>query len=159
MEIAGFFGKYYFLSNFYPFPIYLEGYWWPTNEHYFQWCKAAPDEQEYWAEQILKKPEPKWAKHIGCWKMPKPVDWEYRKLDVMYKGLTIKFQDDYLERLLLDTYPKILVEENSWKDIYWGRCNGIGDNHLGILLMKVRDYIMSYREDFYLYPEWESFQQ
>lgn len=32
-----------------------------------------------------------------------------------------------------------IIEVNNWGDTYWGVCNGIGDNHLGKILMKIRD--------------------
>ena len=31
-----------------------------------------------------------------------------------------------------------LVEGNTWNDTYWGVCNGVGHNHLGKILMQVR---------------------
>jgi predicted NAD-dependent protein-ADP-ribosyltransferase YbiA (DUF1768 family) len=34
-----------------------------------------------------------------------------------------------------------LIEGNWWGDTYWGVCNGVGENHLGKLLMKIRDYL------------------
>lgn len=34
-----------------------------------------------------------------------------------------------------------IVEENTWGDTYWGVCNGVGKNHLGKILMKVRDEV------------------
>ena len=39
---------------------------------------------------------------------------------------------------------KELIEGNNWHDVFWGkcscpRCNGGGQNHLGKILMKVRE--------------------
>ena len=34
-----------------------------------------------------------------------------------------------------------LIEGNVWNDTFWGVCNGKGHNHLGKILMKVRDEI------------------
>lgn len=137
MEIAGFFGEYRFLSNFYHFPVYLDGYWWPTNEHYFQWKKADILER-YWAKEILSKPDPKWAKHIG-WKIQVRKDWDDYRLEVMENVVWHKFAQYPLTTKLLDTYPFILVEENNWNDTYWGRCRGRGTNHLGRILMYTRE--------------------
>jgi N-glycosidase YbiA len=40
---------------------------------------------------------------------------------------------------LLDTGDAELVEVNHWRDFWWGVCNGVGANHLGRLLMTIRN--------------------
>ena len=45
--------------------------------------------------------------------------------------------------MLLATGEEYLVEGNTWGDKYWGVCGGIGLNHLGKLLMQVRDELES----------------
>lgn len=139
--IAGFFGPYRFLSNFYAAPQYTDGVWWPTNEHYFQFRKATTD-LEYWKTEILKKENASWAKHIGCYKMPIPSNWADIKDDCMIEGLYSKFKIPRLRQLLLDTDPLTLIEENNWNDTYWGVCRGVGLNRLGELLMEVRATIL-----------------
>lgn len=39
-----------------------------------------------------------------------------------------------------------LIEGNYWHDTYWGVCEGVGENHLGKLLMEIRNelYIGKY---------------
>lgn len=32
-----------------------------------------------------------------------------------------------------------LVEGNNWNDTYWGVCKGVGENHLGKILIRIRD--------------------
>lgn len=46
---------------------------------------------------------------------------------------------------LLDTGNKTLKEGNYWKDLYWGvdLRTGEGENHLGKILMQLRDYFRS----------------
>ena len=44
-----------------------------------------------------------------------------------------------LKNLLLTTNDTELVEANTWGDTFWGRCNGVGKNHLGLILMKIRE--------------------
>ena len=39
----------------------------------------------------------------------------------------------------MQTEDAELVEDNWWGDKFWGVCNGEGENHLGKLLMKIRD--------------------
>lgn len=31
------------------------------------------------------------------------------------------------------------MEENNWGDKFWGTVNGVGENHLGKILMRIRD--------------------
>lgn len=143
-DIIGFFGPFRFLSNFYHSPIAIDGYIWPTVEHYFQWCKADTD-QDYWAELILKRDKPSWAKHIGRWKIPLRSDWEEIKDDVMHCAIHFKFQNCDLADRLIATAPGRLVEENNWGDQYWGRCNGVGRNQLGLTLMWKRDQLIRCR--------------
>ena len=52
--------------------------------------------------------------------------------------LRIKFADPGLAKLLAETGEQELVEYNPWHDTYWGVCDGVGQNKLGKLLMKVR---------------------
>jgi len=33
----------------------------------------------------------------------------------------------------------LIEEKNSWGDTFWGTCEGVGQNHLGRLLMKTRE--------------------
>ena len=44
-----------------------------------------------------------------------------------------------LQKQLLATGDQHLEETNKWGDTFWGVCNGVGSNHLGKILMKVRD--------------------
>lgn len=64
-------------------------------------------------------------------------DWESIKLREMERLLRIKFSGSKLMTQLKGIAEDI-VEDNSWRDTYWGKCNGVGSNHLGLLLMKVR---------------------
>jgi ribA/ribD-fused uncharacterized protein len=66
-------------------------------------------------------------------------DWEEVKEEIMEYVIRAKFSDPELQDLLLETGQQELVEGNWWKDTYWGVCNGIGQNKLGKILMKIRD--------------------
>ncbi|MCY8564311.1 NADAR family protein [Bacillus sonorensis] len=48
-------------------------------------------------------------------------------------------QNDHLINKLLQTGESILIEGNTWGDKIWGVCNGVGENKLGKILMKVRN--------------------
>lgn len=79
-------------------------------------------------------------------------DWNDIKLDVMYKVVKNKFtQNPTLTKLLVDTNDKVIIEGNTWGDIYWGMCKGEGENHLGKILMKVREEIkLSHHRDVFV---------
>lgn len=65
-------------------------------------------------------------------------NWDKERLNVMYRLLKQKFSNpELLSKLLYITGE--IVEDNTWGDTFWGKCNGEGENHLGIMLMKIRD--------------------
>ena len=136
--INRFIDEYEFLSNFYPSPIYDDtGKEYPTVEHYFQAMKTFnPQEREL----IRLAKSPGKAKRIGRLVQLRE-DWEDRKLDIMEKALIQKFQIPKLREKLLATENEELVEGNFWNDTYWGVCKGEGENHLGKLLMNIREKI------------------
>jgi len=70
-------------------------------------------------------------------------DWEQVKLEIMYKALEAKFtQNPKLKKLLLSTGDAKLIENNP-KDDFWGiGVDKTGENHLGKLLMKLRDTLL-----------------
>ena len=133
--ILVFSNKYFFLSNFY----YFNG---STVEHKFQAEKF--DDQEL-VQKILNAKSPQKAKQLGKSQGLKS-NWDQIKIEVMYKLLLEKFAWPELQKQLLDTKKVLLVEGNYWHDNFWGSCNCHdckrikGENHLGILLMKVREF-------------------
>ena len=131
-------GQYDFLSNFYPSTFEWHGRIYPTVEHFFQAAKAETQE-DY--EMVMREPGPGGAKHAGR-NVKLRADWEQIKDKVMYTALKEKFtQNPELKEKLLATGNEKLVEGNTWGDRYWGVCGGTGKNHLGLLLMKIREEI------------------
>jgi predicted NAD-dependent protein-ADP-ribosyltransferase YbiA (DUF1768 family) len=59
----------------------------------------------------------------------------------MYRILRVKFGKELYRSKLIATGTNYLEETNYWHDDYWGVYNGKGENHLGRLLMVVRDEI------------------
>lgn len=134
--INGFFGPYRFLSNFYERPIIVNGITFRSAENAFQSFKIIASNSD--RASLFASCSPKEAKHLGK-KVTLRVDWEDIKLDVMYLIVRIKFMNDiFLSQKLIDTGNKELIEGNTWGDTIWGQCNGIGENHLGKILMRVR---------------------
>jgi len=65
-------------------------------------------------------------------------DWSTVKINAMKFALSIKFKEPWLIEKLIETGDEHLEEVNFWNDTFWGTCNGVGDNHLGYLLMEQR---------------------
>ena len=133
-DIKGFSGAYRFLSNFYPAKVVFEGIEYPTSEHAFQAAKTL-DVAQRRAIATLTASE---AKRVGR-KLYLREDWEQIKLVTMELILLDKFSRQPLKRQLIATGDAFLEETNTWGDIIWGVCRGVGSNHLGKLLMKVRE--------------------
>lgn len=133
--VGPFNGEHRFLSNFWPARVVLDGLEYPTTEHAYQAAKTMDHGRR---RMIRSLPTPGHAKRQGRNLTLRP-DWERVKLSVMEDLLRQKFAKEPLRSQLLATYPWDLVEFNTWGDTFWGVCNGKGTNHLGRLLMKVRD--------------------
>jgi predicted NAD-dependent protein-ADP-ribosyltransferase YbiA (DUF1768 family) len=54
------------------------------------------------------------------------------------RGLTAKFTIPEMKDKLMATGDAYLEETNTWDDVYWGVCNGVGKNMLGRMLMYIR---------------------
>lgn len=138
--INSFRDEYFFLSNFYPVEIKLDGIVYPNAETAFQAQKTL-DVEERRKFSMLK--EPVQAKRLGR-KVKLRDDWEEVKLDIMTEVVSQKFlQHPHLIEMLLQTGDEELVEGNKWGDRFWGVCKGKGENHLGKILMKIRDVYKS----------------
>lgn len=133
-QITAFKGQWEALSNFYYCPILWNGYSWPTAEHIYQASKTL---DPVWYRKIRLASTPGKAKHLGrlC---PISPDWEIVKLSVMEHILRQKFKNAVPAGVLGRTGNAELIEGNTWGDTYWGVCNGVGENHLGKLLMRIR---------------------
>jgi ribA/ribD-fused uncharacterized protein len=132
--IGPFSGTFRFLSNFFPSPVEFEGLTYPTVEHAFQAAKTLNRAER---ERMRQLASPGEAKRAGRRLTLRP-DWEEIKLALMEQLVRQKFADAALRARLLKTWPRPLVEENTWGDQFWGRCRGVGENHLGCILMRIR---------------------
>ena len=134
-SITSFEPPFSFLSNFYPALVQFEGKIYPTVEHAYQ---AAKTYSHSYRASIQTAQTAGEAKKRGR-EAPMWRDWPERKLRVMENLLWQKFLKPDLMVMLKTTGDRELIEGNYWNDTYWGQCPvGIGDNHLGRLLMKIR---------------------
>lgn len=132
--ISRFDGQYSCLSNFYPSPIQIEERLYATVEHAFQAMKTLDENDK---DSICAAATPGIAKRMGR-KVKLRSDWEDIKLEVMKNLLFSKFGDPVLLEKLKLTGNANLIEGNTWGDRFWGVCDGVGENHLGKLLMQIR---------------------
>jgi len=135
--ITRFDGRYRWLSNFWACFVTFDGREYQSTEAAYQAAKTidlslrAPFES-YFASK---------AKEEGG-KLPLRADWEDVKLGIMEDLNRQKFANNAeLRARLLDTGDADLVETNTWGDTFWGRDHntGEGENHLGRILMRIRD--------------------
>ena len=130
--------EYWVLSNMYPCSIWYEGaldgkYIFRSVETIFQMMKCDDDNEKKGFELLNGFEAKKRGRRVKL-----RDDWNEIKLDVMRDILEVKFSIPDLRNKLIRVNDEI-VEDNNWGDRYWGRCNGIGKNMLGKLLMEIRD--------------------
>ncbi len=142
MIIDSFEGKYRFLSNFYPVTLNFGGISFPTAEHAYQAAKST-DLNDWIAISHIVSPGK--AKRAGQ-KLKLRPDWRFFRLHIMEEIVRRKFMNKKLRNLLISTDDAELIEGNNWDDTFWGVCDGIGENHLGKILMKIRKEILHLTE-------------
>lgn len=140
MAVKSFDGQYRFLSNFYPCRIEYEGLVYQSTEAAFQASKTLLiTERERFTHLGASA-----AKRLGK-RVKLRSDWDSVRLQVMEDLLRKKFTESLaLKAQLLGTGDEELIEFNTWHDCHWGHCtcndckDKIKENHLGTLLMKIR---------------------
>lgn len=136
--IKSFTGQHAFLSNFSPCSIEYEGTIFPSTEHLFQSLKILDPNLRLRISRILT---PGQAKKFSRTIELRP-NWNKIRVSIMRDVVYQKFQQNLvIRKMLLDTGDKELVEGNDWHDKFWGVDNQTneGDNHLGNILMEIRD--------------------
>ncbi len=141
-KIAEFRGEYRFLSNFWPAEVWFEGRRYPSAEHAYQAAKSLDDADRARIAALYTASE---AKTAGRALKLRP-DWDTAKFEVMEACVRDKFtRNAELRAKLLATADAYLEEGNDWGDRVWGVSGGVGENRLGLILMKVRDEIRAAR--------------
>jgi len=137
--ITRFRGPFKFLSNLYPTLITYKGNTYCCLEAAYQAQKSLdPAIQERFANIRL----PYKARGMGQRIKTIRPDWFDIRISIMEELLYIKFSHPQLKEWLQCTGQSKIVECNTWGDTFWGIYNGVGENHLGTLLMKVRDTLL-----------------
>lgn len=128
--------EYAFLSNMFPSTITLNGLTFSCAESAFQAykCTAHDDVLRLQAMNGVN------AKSFGR-TVKMRSDWNTFRLTAMYHVLKAKFiqHPELLAKLKAISTP--IVEDNTWHDTYWGVCNNVGQNHLGIILDELKEIL------------------
>ena len=125
---------YNWFSNMEIDTITIDGITYPAVENYYQGMKSGhPKILKLFSEMTPSK-----AKFNGR-HLDLREDWEQVKFEVMEKALRIKFAPGTIWYARLEMEEGEIVEWNNWGDKIWCKTlNGIGENHLGKILMKIR---------------------
>jgi ribA/ribD-fused uncharacterized protein len=152
--IASFQGTHHFLSNFYLVDVDYEGMKYPSVEHAYQAAKTVDLLQR---EIIASARTAGAAKRLGRRVIMRP-NWDRVKIHIMTQLVMYKFSASVpaptLVGMLLSTHPHRLIEGNTWGDRFWGAVYNHateiweGQNHLGIILMDVREKFFQLDQEF-----------
>jgi len=132
--IISFQGEYRWLSNFSPCLVVLDGETYASTEHAYQAAKTLNLDQR---KQIMRMAHASAAKRAGRY-VAMRLDWDTVKISVMRNLLQQKFAQTPYRELLLATGNHLIIEGNTWGDVFWGVCLGVGENNLGKLIMEIR---------------------
>lgn len=136
-KILGFNNDYIWLSNFYNTPILWQGLGFLNVEAAYQASKCTNTNIAKQFQNMSGKDAKSFSKTINIRK-----DWNNIKFNVMSQLILQKFlTNENLKQQLIQTDNIYIEETNTWNDIYWGVCNGIGENNLGKILMATREYL------------------
>lgn len=146
-------------SQWYLSDFTIDGIAFNSAEQYMMHSKAMLFEDEDIAYDVLRESDPREQKRFG--RLVRNFNlqlWEASCSAIVERGNKAKFsQDENLKRILLDTYPKTLVEASPY-DVIWGigleeddpmawDCKTWrGQNLLGKALTKVRDELKKEEE-------------
>jgi ribA/ribD-fused uncharacterized protein len=117
-----------FLSNFWPAKVVMDGATYPTVEHAYQAAKTTDERDRL---KIRLADSPGVAKKLGKLVSLRP-HWDSINILVMNALLRQKFAPG-------SKLAKKLLETGDARLVYWGVCKGVGENHLGELLMMIRE--------------------
>jgi len=140
--IDQFVGNWKELSNFYMCSINFENMCYRSVEHAYQAAKTLDLSLRNYLTRHISSPTA--AKRFGR-TVALRADWDMVKIPIMKQLITYKFtRYDMLKEKLLSTGDAELIENNTWDDTFWGMSQGVGYNHLGKILMEVRNLVKDY---------------
>ncbi len=131
------------LDNFSSFGLVMDGIYFQTSEHAFQYLKFVDTNKEI-ASKIKESFSPNEARIIAHEnKAYRLINWQEVKYQNMEKVLRLKLeQNPIVKECLLKTKDYIIAENCIDEDTDWGLDNNNeGNNNLGKIWMKIRNDI------------------
>lgn len=129
------------LSNMTLVNIHFDGLTFKSVEHAYQ---SAKSDSLDWKMFCYTEESPYKIK-IKSKEISIVDNWDDIKLGLMEGLLNQKFRQEPFKTQLLNTGDENIQEGNEWGDKFWGvdlkSSPNIGENHLGRLIMKIRDKI------------------
>lgn len=134
-------GDFNWLSNFYSCKVKYKGYEFGSVEQAYMFAKN--DTCDDWLK-FCQTNSPGICKQQS--KLIKiREDWDSVKLNIMEYLLEQKFNQDPFKSKLIATGNRNIIEGNYWGDSFWGVDLNLnpnyGENHLGRIIMKIREKI------------------
>ena len=129
------------LENFSAFGLVMDGIYFKTGEHAFQYLKF---KDKKICEEIINCNSPYDARVLGGkYKSERIPNWSEVKYEYLEKVFRLKLeQNKMVEEALLNTKDYLICEYCVDEDTEWGLDkNGNGENRLGKAWMNVRDKI------------------
>lgn len=146
-DILEFKNDFDFLSNMYPCTVTYKGITYKCSEAAFQAQKYSDiniqkEFAEYDGKQAKYHGGPRGDHKLSA---AQKEEWNAKRVSVMEEVVRAKFeQNDDLKQKLIETGGVMIYEGRSFRpDKFWGISLKTmeGQNHLGVILMKVRDSI------------------
>ncbi len=129
------------LSNMVLVNVHFNGLTYKSVEHAYQ---SAKSDSLDWKLFCFSEESPYKVK-IKSNDITRVNEWDDIKINVMEFLLNQKFRQEPFKSKLLATGDENIQEGNEWGDTFWGvdlkTSPNIGENHLGRLIMKIRDKI------------------
>ena len=136
------------LATEYEAPFELDGVEWPTVDHYFL-CAQMADPVDVRAIMEIENP---WDAREYAVGKPLRDGFDELRLDVMAAALFEKFEcNPPLKGRLIATGDRDIQVSSLWPNTFWGvhkpadKIRPEGQNHLGKLLMMIRQYYQRYK--------------
>lgn len=134
--------SYFVFSNFSAHSIIFHGILYPTAEHAYH---AAKFDDKKIKDEIKNAGSPLEAFRLGKkYKSFRKNNWDERKVHVLYEILKEKaIQHLEVKQALLATGDEEIVEDNPYDDFWSTGKDGKGLNHMGKILMRIREELKS----------------
>lgn len=139
--INSFRGTFAFLSNMKACEVMYEGDIYNSVESAYQASKLLDRAER---TKFIKTKRADYARYMGKAIKNVRTDWSDVKINIMYTIVKDKFtRNKVLKDKLLATKNIPLIEGNTWGDTFWGTVDNVGENHLGKILMQIREELRS----------------